>query len=298
MTASEQRRKDLEEALKLSGKKIKEVTDFKEHNIFFGLTNEYLQDLWSRFRISGETGLSVLASGDQMLNLIYKGVSKIDTFDINRLTEYYAIGFKKRAIECLSYEQFIKLFDYYDRDTAPYYFLNPELEKYVIENMEEEYKRFWQEFLYRSKELNPTKPNSIFLLAQKSELKWVKSNHSNIYMNNIKNYQKLQQNLLNAKITFQQMNILDISPNMGKYDTIFLSNIFDYYEDMFDENPFDEALKLAKSIYENNLQDGGQLIFIHLFSRFLSRLMDENYVEDTRLYDLALGWKKPRSRKR
>ncbi len=293
-----QRRKDLDEALKLIGKKIKEASDFKEYNIFYSLTNEYLQDLWSRLRLSGDTGLSVLASGDQMLSLIYKGITKMDTFDINRLTEYYAIGFKKRAVECLSYEQFIKLFNYYDGDSDPYYFYNPELEKYVIENMEEEYKKFWQEFLYKSKELNPKKPNTIFSLAQKSELKWVKLNHSNIYMNNKKNYHKLQQNLLNCKITFRQMDILDISPNIGKYDTIFLSNIFDYYEEMFEQEPFNEALEKAMNIYNNNLQDGGQILFTHLFSRFLSCLMDECCVEDTRIYDLAIGWKKPRSRKK
>ena len=45
--------------------------------------------------------LAVLASGDQVFSMLNFGINNIDTFDINCLTEYYALGFKRAMI--LSY---------------------------------------------------------------------------------------------------------------------------------------------------------------------------------------------------
>ena len=51
--------------------------------------------------------LSVLASGDHVFNLIYYGILNIDTFDTNRLTEYYALGLKRAALLAFTYEEYL-----------------------------------------------------------------------------------------------------------------------------------------------------------------------------------------------
>lgn len=52
-------------------------------------SNEEIEDLYSDIDFTGKKVLSVLASGDQPLMAYLKGASKVDTFDINKLTLYY-----------------------------------------------------------------------------------------------------------------------------------------------------------------------------------------------------------------
>ena len=49
--------------------------------------------------------LTVLASGDQLFNLINKEITEIDTFDINKLTEYYVFGIRMAMIEKYNYKE-------------------------------------------------------------------------------------------------------------------------------------------------------------------------------------------------
>ncbi|MBQ4584294.1 MAG: hypothetical protein IJA94_05360 [Bacilli bacterium] len=73
--------------------------------------------------------MCVLSRGDHAFNAICHGIDKVDTFDVNRLTEYYAIGFKKRAIECLNFEQFCSLYILHEKKLM-------DLEDEVTKNMD------------------------------------------------------------------------------------------------------------------------------------------------------------------
>ena len=63
-------------------------------------TNENIDAYLNIVDISSkENALSVLASGDQTFNLITKGIMNIDTFDTNKLTEYFALGLSFNALK-------------------------------------------------------------------------------------------------------------------------------------------------------------------------------------------------------
>ncbi len=293
---SEQRRKDLEETIKLYQRidaGYINPTKFQEYNVVYGMTNECLDNFFNKFTLPGDKGLCVLASGDQMLDLIYGGVIKMDTFDINRLTEYYALGFKTRAVQVLNYDQYGKLFNFsltgYQQD----------LENFVIENMEEEYRWFWQELFYRLKESGLSEEPSVFNFAVDVGFNDLKLDKCNIYMNEQNNYKILQKQLLNAKISFKVSDVKDLPTTFGKYDVIFLSNIFDYYYRLFPTKGYLKTCDLAEEIYKCNLEDNGEMIMTQLDTSFVTHLLgkyllfnnERNYCNN----ELEVfGWKKER----
>ena len=50
-----------------------------------------------------ENALTVAGSGDHIFNLVANGITEVDSFDINYLTEYLALGLKKAMIVKYSY---------------------------------------------------------------------------------------------------------------------------------------------------------------------------------------------------
>ena len=73
--------------------------------------------------------------GDEMTRILWKMIKDelLEPF-IELNTEYYDLGFKKRAIECLSFEDYKKLFEYYkDYETSTHCCQHLDIEKFVVE---------------------------------------------------------------------------------------------------------------------------------------------------------------------
>lgn len=284
MVISEQRQIDLQNTIDLylsiyKDKKQERLDDFVEYAGFYHITNEKASEIIEKTTVTDKMkALCVLAGGDQVLNFINAGIKNIDTFDINRLTEYYALGFKKRAVECLSYAEFIKLFSYnqglYIRS---HNHLQPEIEKYVIENMEEEYRWFWQQFKYAliQEGFDP----SIFHLSIFTGPKNITSNNYAKDEETYKNFQKL---VKDAKITFKRSSITKLPENFCMYDLVYLSNIMDYPRDFYfnKDNPLYSALELLNRIYEQNLNASGEIIMTYLTGSFIPSLCKNQYYKN------------------
>lgn len=282
MVVSTQLEKDLQNAITLYLSIYKEKTknhfpDFVEYACFYRVTNEKANEIIEKANIfdSGKI-LSVLASGDQTFDLINQGIEKIDTFDINRLTEYYALGFKKRAVECLNYKELQKLFSYHRGMYGNvHYNLQPEIENYVISNMEEEYKWFWEQFKYvlEQEGFNP----SIFDLSIQDAYKDICKNN---YAKNEKTYRNFQKLCRNVKITFNHASITQLPKDFDKYDVVYLSNIMDYITAFYSEKEktLYSAEDLLQQIYDKNLNDSGQIIMTYLTGTFIpSMWRNKNY---------------------
>ena len=74
------------EALKLLIMKCKESPN---HTKVFKETNENVKGILNQFDIKNKSVLTVLASGDQALNILNRKASIVELFDINKLTIYY-----------------------------------------------------------------------------------------------------------------------------------------------------------------------------------------------------------------
>lgn len=254
---------DLAEVIK-RGSDIK--TDYKEYSKCYPFTNEKLKDLLELIEKTYiKNALCVLSSGDHAFNLIYHGINNIDTFDCNKVTEYYALGFKKTAIECLTYQQFL---DFFFKGSLE----SQNIEKYIISCMSGKYKNFWQgyqdyvEYLMSNPQgasifekyfLDSGKANIFRLLAYIEESMQTNNN----YLASEQDYRQLQKNLLNAQINFNYMNIKSIYRQKEKYDLIMLSNVLQAMKKPF----FGKTISIAPKIYKHNLNDKGELLYLYEF---------------------------------
>ena len=92
---------------------------FSEFQKTYSWTNEFIPGYLDLVSFEDKnSALSVMASGDHTFNLITKGITDIDTFDTNRLTEYYALGFKRAMILKYDYDDFILTMRYINSEYA------------------------------------------------------------------------------------------------------------------------------------------------------------------------------------
>ena len=227
--------------------------DFEEYAAFYSFSNEHINKKYSQIDFANyHTALTVLSSGDHAFNAIYKGIDVVDTFDVNRLTEYYAIGFKKRAIECLTFEQFCTLYSKRDR---------MDLEDEVIKNMDDDYKKFWEAYKYELKCLGEENQTILSILYWTKEIMYPHGYDYNAYLNDEQTYKYLQKRLEVAKITFSQADITELPTKFGTYDFIELSNILNYQYRIFSNNVKNNTTKLVADIYDRNLNDFGKMLY-------------------------------------
>ncbi len=249
-----QRKKDLEQTIKLYDDLQSDYylgIDFEEYSKIYSFTNEYLANMFLQMNLAcKKNALTVLSSGDHAFNLIYMGIEDIDTFDSNRLTEYYALGLKKTAIQCLNYNEFMKLFSG-EMERRQIEMLN-----YVIKNMEPEYRNFFESLIAYFKKYSFGFVVSLFRTDTDITQKDIK----NIYLRSDVNYHKMQKRLEKANITFKHCDVLNIPEDFGRYDLVELSNILGVCVNRRWLQK-EKVSDLLRQIYDNNLTKHGELLF-------------------------------------
>lgn len=290
MNLEEQRNEDLRRAKEIIDMGIIPYT-FQEYAAFYSFSNEQINQIYSQIDFTNyHTALTVLSSGDHAFNAIYKGIDNVDTFDVNRLTEYYALGFKKRAIECLTFAQFCSL--YTSSNSAEI----KDLEDEVIKNMDEVYKKFWQNYKYELKCYAEHFP-SILMWAK--EYRSPEGGVYNIYLDSEETYKYLQKRLEVAKITFTQANITELPIKFGEYDFIELSNILCYKKQIFSNNVKLHSKKLIIDVFKKNLNSNGLMLYQTgsgnlLKSPFMSKQLKraQRFYKDSDDYACVFGLQK------
>ena len=189
--------------------------EFTEESKIYAHTNEKMSSLLGKLH-RVESALTVGSSGDQLLNLVAKGIYKVDTFDINTLTNYY-INLRLAAIENIEdvQELWYFLFDMHKKG-----YLETE------EALDPESYQFWHYLFNRYAYIEDIKVklfrgdvdeldvmdnnyylNTGLLIQMKKELKHLQRNNYNTHLFNLHSF-------IQGK----------------KYDAIFLSNIYDYVD--------------------------------------------------------------------
>lgn len=280
---TEQRKKiilnDLNEAIKLfqriKNDDVPGNAEYCDYHLFYENTNEHLAHLLKPLTLPSDSKiLTILASGDQPFNFINKGITNIDTFDINKLTEYYALGFKRTAILTLTYEEYLKLFFLNENEKAE------NLENLVIDNMPDDYKCFWKEYKYTLKEIGYEA--SVFDLSRYNirDDDYGKNN----YLLNERVYKEFQEKLLNAKINFTHANVTDLPTKFSQYNLVYLSNVMDYYKtvlytDVSPQEALLKAVELTKEIYAKNVLNPGELMFSFFGTGYANEVFIDPSVE-------------------
>lgn len=206
-------------------------------------TNEFIASVLSKFDLSNyHRALTVLSSGDHVLNLIYKGINDIDSFDCNELTRYYALGLKIPMIKKFSYSQFLKALNIIKQSGEEIIFD-------TIPCMDEAYRRYWQEVLNFLTQNKESKLSNLFFYQEPfSCFPWY-----NNYLNSEKDYDLLKEKLASANISFTNCDVTELNAKFNlKYDIISLSNILAFfytkYGELWDYSVYEEFEKSVMSM--------------------------------------------------
>lgn len=199
-------------------------------------TNENILECLDIYDIKGKlNALCVTASGDHAFNLIVKGILNIDTFDTNNMANYIAFGLKKALILRYSYEEFLQVISGLLGDIKVSDVTEIFLD--LLPYMDEEYRCFWQEIINYNYEIQKemcTNLNLLHLLCigVTPSTDYLKNNN---YLINEDNYNLLRSRLSMANITFNNVNAINLGRvyQNSKYDIIMLSNILDYFSDIW-----------------------------------------------------------------
>ena len=181
-----------------------------------------------------QKALSVLASGDQVFSMLDYKINDIDTFDINALTEYYALGLKRAMILKYDYFTFIKtmekIFSTATSNEEIY-----EIIKGLFPYMEKRHSFFWQELidydaLFRKKRIGYERKNLIISLTFANRSVYYLSEDV-LYLMNEQYYNIAKDNLSKANISFKTVDAQEVDRHFtGPYDFIYLSNVLDFFD--------------------------------------------------------------------
>lgn len=241
---------------------------FRECGKNYFWTNENISAYLNYVDFKDKTNaLSVLASGDQTFNLITNGIMDIDTFDINALSEYIALGLKRAAILKFDYDSF-KNFMYMIEEGEMSLDMLTDMIKILLPYMEKEHKFFWNQILdynYKLQKECNTNFNLINLLCHHQTC----IDYYNNYLSR-ENYDILKSRLSSANVSFKCVNALHLSSEFNRmYDFILLSNILDYFSVSWGINWTYEKLKDYEKLLENITKNNG-VIFLHYMFMYYS----------------------------
>lgn len=250
-------------------------------NRVYSYTNENIKSYLNNFDFNDKNNaLSVLSSGDQVFNLIHNGITNIDTFDSNYLTEFYSLGIKKAMILKYDYKEF--LHKYLDL-LLGYYSIYKEsifIEK-LLPYMDNKYAMFWNDLVKFNYDLQSNNSDKRLLISDIVTKKFIIKDRIKLYNNYLssnEDYEILKDNLLNSKINFSCLDILDISNKFNnKYDFILLSNIFDYLDSRFKLGWNYFYLKEEINKMYPMLNNDGVMLIHYLFKC----IMEDNKVKGT-----------------
>lgn len=211
----------IDETKKMMDKQGYGYNSFAKYSLFYFHSNENAKMALENLEFNKNQALSVMASGDQVFNLISLGVKHIDAFDINILT--YFIYHLRRAI---------------------YLVYGPE-KGAIIENMFCSVEIDTIKLLKILTTLRPVLPDEVIAYFQEvlTYAHYLQTYHSenyfaylsiilnrkgqNLYLSD---FSRFQDNLEHAEVNFINSDIENLSGNLDRnYDLMYFSNIGECY---------------------------------------------------------------------
>lgn len=227
--------------------------DFKSYSPVFLDTNEEITDYLKNQNLNGRA-LTVCASGDHIFNLLCKGVEKIDSFDINKVSYYY-YKLKYAWILQHSYQEFLD-----------FYFQIPTQEQEVFRLDKLDDLSFIDDETYQY--FSSLKNENVSKLCYGRDSSYSIKQRS-IFYDECK-YEKLRSILRNGfDFKFIHSDLSDLNEKIdGKYQYMCLSNIGDYMnrEDLTQYYKLKEYLQFCKEKIFPFLSDEGEAMFYYLFN--------------------------------
>jgi hypothetical protein len=257
---------------------------FTDKSFIYRSTNENINNpIYRELLSSNRSVLSVIGSGDQILNSILFDSYNIDAFDISKFPKYF-LEFKIAAIKKLSYDEYLSMF----YDNLPF---SKKLYKKVLDGLKGEPKEFWESIAkYKGLSIgkNNYSPRDVYFsnLFEKGQTSSIKAITNNPYLNRYY-YTLLKRKLSNASINYINGNIIDICNNLEKgYDLINLSNICMYESDAIKSVSLESTTDKYKDLVTNlKINPNGKVLSYfmgYVIGGTIHRYIDKFYIKDPR----------------
>lgn len=235
-------------------------TPYHENSFIYRTTNEQINK-YQTYLKNRENILSIISSGNQILNTIYEGNKNITGFDISTFPKYY-LELQIAALNTFNLEDYIN-FIYGDIDDEifddMYEIIHPILEK--------DSKEFWDGLL-NFFDFSEITTSTLF----SNEIAYPKNIiERNIYLQSEENYQRLRNNIQNVNLEYITGDIFSLIKDLDtKYDFINLSSII-YYNNLNKYSKMLENLPL--------IDNGKALTYLYKVKPF------KNYFSNCSFYD-------------
>lgn len=220
---------DLEEAIDFSRSiMLNDSNDliFSKYNKVFFVATECIREYLERESFNKSRALTVLASGDQIFNLLHEGVEKIDAFDINKL-QYFIYYLKRAFLLRFPLDTFVILCNSFGSNYA----LEEKIKiiEMLKEYLPEDVYEYFRKILEYAKNKKDAKLSNLLIPSS------IDMELANNYLVSNEDYLKVRKGIEDTEINLHFKNALDIPEivNPG-YDIILLSNIADYLSQMIE----------------------------------------------------------------
>jgi len=241
---------------------------FSEYQKVYFSTNENINGYLNLVDFNNKyNALSVMSSGDHIFNLITNNILNIDTFDTNKLTEYYVLGLKRALVLKYNYKEYLEAFSILIDEDSNRKNVN-ELIYDLLPFMETKYKNYWKELIdynYKEQKLDNTNLNLIKMLF----INTIDVSHLNNYLLSENNYNKLKENIIKTNISFKCVDAVNLSSEFNrKYDFILLSNILDYFYKFYGMNWRIDKLEEYTNELHNLSKDNGTIFVNYIYNYY------------------------------
>lgn len=246
---------------------------FHSESFIYKKTNEKLNEFIDLL-LNKDKVLSVIGSGDQILNTLLTKPSKIDAFDISIFPKFF-LKLKIASIKSLSRDEYIKFFFSTTETFLDEYYDDLYFDK-IRKELDIEAEDFWT-YLFQYNDWYDIYNSTLFSSESVFEEQAIIQNK---YLDNDE-YYNLRDILQSVQINYIESNLLDLKIN-DTYDLIYLSNILEYvkksaYFDKIDElsvknkgiiisyifGEIDKAIKMFNGDFDYREFDGGSGVIIN-----------------------------------
>lgn len=200
---------------------------------------EMVGSYYSRIGLQGKRVLTIVGSGDQVLNAYWLGARQVMGFDIN-MRAYYIAQLKFAAVQALTRNDFLRFFGAQQPNVGFQYSLYQDMRPYLTERARSFFDRAYRKFQNRGSRLVRSE-----YFRQRSRYKKVTPTQINPFLRSDREYLRLRSILLRA-IPFRFIcadisNVLRAtSIKDSKFDVVNLSNAPNY---VFGEMPMPEVVR-------------------------------------------------------
>lgn len=241
----------------------------------YPFTTENIKGYLDFFDVGNKDVLTVGASGDQTLNLLFRNVKSVDYFDMNPFTELY-FNLKCAAIKILSLDEFLEFFCF---DAFPSTFkknknaFNINVYYKISPYLDDNTRKFWDSLYLKQNGFEIRKS----MLFSNDEEPFRVLPKVNDYLNEDA-FNRLKVELdKKEKPRFIETNVTKLSSKLiKKYDYILLSNIAQYLDYIYDKDELVSFKRLIKSL-SNELNPDGKIMLAYLYDTKKESIWNENY---------------------